>query len=210
LTLLRHESITAALAEEKLEDRLVVSPLLDADQIGTASIDLRLGTEFLIFRRALAAAVDPSSGEFEEQVGEMQDALSVPFGRSLYLHPQQFVLGATLEFIRLPPTMGGYVLGRSSWGRVGLIIATAVMVQPGFAGALTLELVNEGDSPIRLFPGLRIAQLALHSLDQATDHGYVVAAGKYKSPTGPQASKLAGEQNEIKRMKQLGEVLMRP
>jgi dCTP deaminase len=209
VTLLRNESITAALTRRTLSDRLVVTPLLDTDQIGTASIDLRLGTEFLIFQRALAGAVDPSSDEFQTQVSEMQDSLSVPFGKSLYLHPQQFVLGATLEFIRLPLTMGGYVLGRSSWGRVGLLIATAVMVQPGFAGSLTLELVNEGHSPIRLFPGVRIAQLALHSLDKATRHAGA-ATGKYKSPTGPQASKLADEQDEIHRISRLGKALMRP
>jgi dCTP deaminase len=209
VTLLRNEEIKESLKRDQLSDRLVVAPLLDEDQIGPASIDLRLGTEFLIFRRALTGAVDPSSDAFRTQVNEMQDGLSVPFGRSLYLHPHQFVLGATLEFIRLPLSVGGYVLGRSSWGRVGLIIATAVMVQPGFAGSLTLELVNEGDSPIRLFPGVRIAQLALHSLDKPTEH-HGADRGKYKSPTGPQASKLGDEQEEIQRISRLGKALMRP
>jgi dCTP deaminase len=209
MTLLRKEALFAALNAEALEERLIVTPLLDEAQVGPASIDLRLGTEFLLFQRALAGTVDPVAAEFEEQVEQIHESRSVPFGQGLYLHPQQFVLGATLEFIRLPPTMGGYVLGRSSWGRVGLLIATAVMVQPGFAGALTLELVNEGDSPIRLFPGLRVAQLALHSLDDATEFGYLADEAKYKSPTGPQAVKLLSEKDEIQRIKRLGEALTR-
>jgi dCTP deaminase len=209
MTLLSREALTAAMQKKTLADRLVVTPLLDEDQVGAASVDLRLGTDFLIFRRALSGVIDPSSPEFETQISETQDALNVPLGKGLYLHPQQFVLGATLEFVRLPLTMGGYVLGRSSWGRVGLLIATAVVVQPGFAGALTLELVNEGDSPIRLFPGLRVAQLVLHSLDRATEHGYV-GHGKYQSPTGPQVSKLSREQGEISRIERLGEALTKP
>lgn len=209
MTLLRKETLLSALDAEKLEERLIVTPLLDDSQVGPASIDLRVGTEFLLFQRAVAGSVDPVAPEFEEQLEQIHERRSVPFGESLYLHPQQFVLGATLEFIRLPRTMGGYVLGRSSWGHVGLLIATAVMIQPCFAGALTLELVNEGDSPIRLFPGLRVAQLAIHSLDDATEFGYLAEDAKYKSPTGPQPAKLMNEKDEIRRIKRLGEALTR-
>lgn len=106
------------------------------------------------------------------------------------MHPQQFVLGATCEFLRLPSHLGAYVLGRSSWGRLGLLVATAVMIQPGFSGCITLELVNAGDSPIRLFPGLKVAQLAVHSTAGSTAHAYSDTGGSYRSPTGPQAGRL--------------------
>jgi dCTP deaminase len=87
----------------------------------------------------------------------------VPFGKSFILHPKYFVLGVTLEWIRLPKDIAGYVIGKSSWGRLGLIIATAVGVHPGFAGCLTLELSNVGELPIELKPGMQICQLFLHT-----------------------------------------------
>ena len=91
----------------------------------------------------------------------------------------------------MPPDLGAYVVGRSSWGRIGLIVATAIMVQPGYAGTLTLELVNEGEAPIRLYPGLRIAQLAVHELSTETEP-YARKGAKYLAPTGPQVSRLHG------------------
>jgi dCTP deaminase len=187
-----------------LHERLVVTPLLEASQIGEASIDLRLGTEFLILRRTRYAGVDPASRTVDIQAREIVDRHVVPLGRPLWLHPDQFVLGATLEFVRLPSYVGAYVLGRSSWGRIGLIVATAVMIQPGFTGAITLELVNEGESPIALYPGSRIAQLAVHELDASTEHGYDVGDPKYFAPIGPQVSQLSREAGEIGSVRRTG------
>jgi dCTP deaminase len=176
--------------------------MLDPKQIGPASIDLRLGTEFLLMRRTREATIDPGETTYTSKT--MHDELRVPLGQSLWLHPQQFVLGTTLEFIRLPSDMGAYVLGRSSWGRIGLLVATAVMVQPGYGGTLTLELVNEGDTPICLYPGLRVAQLAVHRLGKRTRKGYARSGAKYLAPTGPQASKAAWDKAEIRRLKRIG------
>jgi dCTP deaminase len=78
------------------------------------------------------------------------------------LHPGKFVLGITLEWLRLPGDLAGYVTGKSSLGRRGLIIETAAGVQPGFAGCLTLELANVGEIPVKLVPGMKICQLFLH------------------------------------------------
>ncbi len=119
---------------------------------------------------------------------------------------RHFVLAATMEYLRFPADIGAYVVGRSSWGRVGLIVATAVMAHPGFTGALTLELVNEGDSPICLYPGVRIAQLALDKLDAPTAHAYG-QADKYFAPIGPEPSRLSKEQPEIERVSQLASAL---
>ncbi|GAH46269.1 unnamed protein product, partial [marine sediment metagenome] len=89
----------------------------------------------------------------------------VPLGNDFILHPNQFVLGITLEWIHFPKDLAGYVIGRSSWGRQGLIIATATGVHPGFSGCLVLELSNSGEVPIHIYPGLRIAQLFVHRLE---------------------------------------------
>lgn len=205
MTLLHHEALLEALNEgSDFDKRLVVAPLLDEEQVGEGSIDLRLGTDFLLLRRTVQAGVDVGDPNLQAQLDGLYDRVAVPLGEGLWLHPQQFVLGATLEFLRVPPTLGAYILGRSSWGRVGLLVATAVVVQPGFAGALTLELVNAGDSPIKLYPGLKIAQLTVHSLAGKT---VFAKSPTYRAPTRPQAARLAKEQDELVRIKKLGEAL---
>jgi len=93
---------------------------------------------------------------------------------------------------------------------VGLLVATAIFVQPGFSGCLTLELVNHGESPVALYPGSRIAQLAVHSLPSATDHYYGRDNDKYLGPTGPQVSHLAKESAEIGHLRQVGHRLIEP
>jgi dCTP deaminase len=206
VTLLHQAALLDALADDDLDNRLIVTPMLDPVQTGEASIDLRLGTEFLLLQRTLRPGVDISD-DLQPQVNELYGNINVPLGEGLWLHPQQFALGATFEFIRLPMHLGAYVLGRSSWGRLGLLVATAVMVQPGFSGSLTLELVNAGDSPVKLFPGLKIAQLAVHSLSDGASRAY---EGRYRSPTGPQAARLDREQDELARIQHLGDALSRP
>lgn len=203
MTVLEHEALEKAMEKtHKLRDRLTITPLLDSDQIGPASIDLRLGTEFLLLRRTREAGLDPSEQD-QDLVEEIQERVTVPLGDGLWLHPGQFVLGATLEYLHLPATLSGYVVGRSTWGRVGLIVATAIMVHPGYTGTLTLELANEGDSPIRLFPGVRICQLVLHSLKSRTAHGYGEGEAKYLAHTGPLAPRLEKEQGEIEQIQKL-------
>ena len=96
------------------------------------------------------------------QIAEYQEKYYVPFGYSFVLHPSQFVIGCTLEYVSLPEDVCALVVGRSSWGRLGLIIATASKVGPGFKGVLTLELVNLGNVPIFVYPASRIAQLVLY------------------------------------------------
>jgi len=206
MALLLHEQLLAELETAVVADRLVVSPLLDRSQVGPGSIDLRLGTEFIEVERHTEAVIDP----YETQsiaATSAENVRFVPLGDSLVLHPGQFVLGSTLEFIRLPAHLGAQVLSRSSWGRLGLLVATAVAVQPGFAGCLTLELVNTGSVPIRLRPGLRVAQLQVWSGD-ATNSTYSAGGGKYQAPLGPESNKLAWESSELVRLRAIGEQLL--
>lgn len=206
MTLLGREELEHAIYEEHdLDRRLIVTPLLERTQVGRGAVDLRLGTEFLLLRRTRRPGLDPSA-DSQQDVDEMQERVVVPFGEKLWLHPSHFVLAATLEYLRLPDDMGAYVVGRSSWGRVGLIVATAVFVHPGFRGCLTLELVNDGDSPIALSPGLRIAQLAVHRLEKPAPEREGEEE-KYLAPVRPQPSRLASERTDFTRLSALGEAL---
>ncbi len=148
------------------EEPLIITPKPGIEELrssGTASVDLRLGTWIVSLRQSRISKLGVSN-EKDNNPGEnrLTRQYYVPFGKSFILHPKYFVLGVTLEWMRLPKDVAGYVIGKSSWGRHGLIIATAVGVHPGFAGCLTLELSNVGELPIELKPGMQICQLFLH------------------------------------------------
>ena len=146
------------------EDPLVISPHSDIKAIrksGSASIDLRLGSWFVNLRKAKIEKIAIGQSEHEAQLTETH---YVPFGEQYLLHPRSFVLGITLEWLRLPKDLSAYVIGKSSWGRRGLIIATATGVHPGFPGCLTLELTNVGEIPIEMQPGIEICQIFFHEV----------------------------------------------
>lgn len=172
-----------------LADRLIVTPLLDRDSaIGPSSIDLRLGNQFLVFRRESFEVMDVGApGSERENIHRYQERLVRPIRGKIVLHPRQLIIGSTLEYVQIPKGLMSYVVGKSSWGRLGLIIATATKVDPGFRGCITLEIVNEGEIPLVLYPGLPIAQLVLHSAP-----GDVVYDGSYHCPIGPEFPKLRG------------------
>jgi dCTP deaminase len=143
-------------------------PLKSAKDRAAAAIDLRLGCWIATMRRPnleVLQAVDPGQLD-KSQVPELTKQVFVPFGQRFILHPGEFVLGATLEWISLPNDLAAEVTAKSSWGRLGLIIATATGVHPGFCGCLTLELSNVGTVPIALEPGLAICQIFLQEVSQ--------------------------------------------
>lgn len=153
---------------------IVVSPILDAKQIGTASVDLRLGTTALLVRGSDLSHVDPKAYASAEHKGPYDleqrrrrklERVSVPFDSQLMLHAGGVVLVSTLEWVRLPKDLSGVVTARSSWAREGLSIATATFINPCYNGIITLELSNLGQIPIALYPGLRLAQLAFYAMD---------------------------------------------
>ena len=168
-----------------LEDRLVVSPLLDVDsqvREDQASIDIRLGFGFALVSASSSGAVDEldQSSDLQSRLARLYRLDYVPFGESLVIHPHQFILAETFEFIRLPGSIAAYVIGRSTWGRLGLIVATAAGIQPGFSGTLTLELRNLGETPLTLYPGQTIAQLFLHEVNPPVGLG---SPGQYSGRT---------------------------
>jgi dCTP deaminase len=147
-------------------DPLVITPsppdLGELAKSGAASIDIRLGTWFMNLRQARMPhlAIDAPGAQ-----PQLTKTHYVPFGSEYFLHPGNFVLSVTLEWIRLPRNLAAYVIGKSSWGRRGLIIATATGVHPGFKGCLTLELSNVGELPIAIKPGMNICQLFFHRVE---------------------------------------------
>lgn len=152
----------------KSGDPLVVAPVPDIQAIrdsGSASIDLHLGTWFRTLKRSRNPCMEASRSESGTGDGQLfTKEHYVPFGKSFYLHPQSFVLGITLEWMRLPNNLAAVVTGKSSWGRRGLIIATATGVHPGFTGCLTLEITNLGEIPVEIQPGYPICQLFIHQV----------------------------------------------
>ncbi len=146
-----------------LGDRLAIVPEPPIrDTNGSASVDLHLGRWFLTLRGTQhhVFSVDIQQDYTE---ANLTDRHFVRFDREFVLHPRSFVLGATLEWIKIPHSLTGSVVGKSSWGRRGLIIETAPTVHPGFSGCLTLELTNVGEIPIALKPGTPICQLQLQT-----------------------------------------------
>lgn len=146
--------------QTRLKDDLIVSPILDSSQIGDGSIDISLGTRFITSRRSKLSEIDFPKLNLKE-MQKFQESVVVPFGDDFTLHPNSFALGCTFEFIALPTDVCGFVLSRSSYGRAGLLIATATFVHPGWRGCLTLELENLGEIPIILRPLSTVGQLVL-------------------------------------------------
>jgi dCTP deaminase len=137
---------------------------INTDQISGASLDVRLGRWFLVLQQSKRSEIDLTKSEkngIEEIDGKYY---YVPFGEKFIVHPGRFVLGVTLEWLRFPYDIGGYITGKSSLGRRGLIIETAAGIQPGFSGCLTLEIFNCGEVPIGITPGMRIAQIFFHDI----------------------------------------------
>lgn len=151
----------------KINNNLKVIPLLDSkSQIGSCSIDVRLGNQFIVTQTPLVSSLDTIEFEKMEYSGEYQNKISVPLGKPFVLHPGQFVLGSTLEFLSIPNDIMGLLIGRSSWGRLGFVISTPNKVAPGFKGCLTLQLSNLGNVPILLYPASRIGQIIFFSIRQ--------------------------------------------
>jgi dCTP deaminase len=182
--------------ESDLSNRLFITPLLKpAQQLGNLSVDLRLGNEFIVPMKTKYPVLDPNRyGKYKvAEVEEYQEKIYKRYGEPFILHPGQFVLGCTLEFLRLPNFFSAYIIGRSSWGRLGLTIATAIAIDPGYSGVLTLELLNSGETPIVLYPGARIAQLILHKQPPSSHEYSRQKLSKYKFPVSVEFSKIRGD-----------------
>jgi dCTP deaminase len=172
---------------------LVIEPLDDPElQIQPASVDLRLGREFLEFERTNIPCIHPNS---EREVDEYVSETTVEADGEFILHPSDFVLGTTIERVEIPQDLIAHVEGRSSLGRLAIVVhATAGLCDPGYRGQITLELSNLGAAPVALAPGMRVSQLTFTELKSPAEEPYGSGRGsKYQDQAGPQASRIGGD-----------------
>lgn len=167
--------------------RLRIEPF-DALAIQPSSIDLRLDQRFRVFRSTRFSHIDP-----RQEQGDLTELLTVPDGETFVLQPGQFCLGNTWEEISLPEDLVGRLEGKSSLGRLGLVIhSTAGYVDPGFRGHLTLELSNAASLPILLYPRMKIGQLSFLQMTTPADrpYGSRPLGSKYQGQNEPTASRI--------------------
>jgi dCTP deaminase len=140
--------------------RIAIEPW-DESLVQPASVDLRLGDSFRVFHNHRVTAID-----LREPPTNLTEGVKIAEGEPFAIHPGEFVLGRTLEHVKIPDDVVARIEGKSSLGRLGLIVhATAGFVDPGFSGTLTLEITNLTRVPIMLYAGLPIAQLSFMGLD---------------------------------------------
>lgn len=182
MSVLTEEEVIEYMNKSKIKDRLIVTPVFNpAELFDASSVNVRLGNEFIIMRKQSFPLLDISRKMLSTDIERYQEKIRLSYQKEFVLHPGQLIIGSTLEYINLPCELMCYVVGKSTWGRMGLIIATATKVDPGFKGCITLEIINEGEVPIILYPGIPIAQLVFHKTTSAAEY-----KGKYNCPTGPQ------------------------
>lgn len=175
------------------EGDLKIEPLRDIDQqVQPCSVDLRLGTKFLEFKRTNIPCIHPNS---EDEVTDYVTETVVDEGDDFILHPGDFVLATTIESITVPADLVGHVEGRSSLGRLAVVVhSTAGLADPGYNGEITLELSNLGVAPVALTPGMRVAQMTFTETKSPADRPYGEERGsKYQGQKGPEASKLGND-----------------
>jgi dCTP deaminase len=166
-------------------NELGVNPF-DAKFIQPTSIDVRLGRQFRIYSNHSVGYIDPA-----RQQDDLTQLVRVG-AEGFMLHPGRFVLGATLERLRIPFDMAARLEGKSSLGRLGLLThATAGFIDPGFDGHVTLELSNVNELPIKLHVGMKIGQICLFRLRVPVEipYGAPGLGSRYQGQEGPTASR---------------------
>lgn len=174
--------------EQIAAGRIIIDPL-NEDAIQPASVDLRLDDSFRIFRVTTRPYVD-----VRETVDDLTELVTIKHQEPFVLQPGAFCLATTLETITLPDDIVARVDGRSSLGRLGLLVhATAGYVDPGWTGKLTLELSNQSQMPIALYYGMRIAQISFLGLSSPAERPYGTPGlgSKYQGQTGPTPSRIS-------------------
>lgn len=172
--------------EELSAGRIVIDPL-DESCIQPSSVDLHLDGFFRVFRNHHTRVID-----VKVRHDDLTQEVEVEDGDAFILHPGEFVLGSTRERIAVPTDLVGRLEGKSSLGRLGLLIhSTAGFIDPGWDGHVTLELSNVATLPITLYPGMKIGQISFLKMTTAAEvpYGSSSLGSKYKGQRGPTASR---------------------
>jgi len=169
--------------------KIVVTPLPDfTTQLGSCSLDLRLGDKFRVFDHSKNAYLDPTKKDY---TNDITTEVKVKKGDSFIMQPGDFVLAVTMETVKIPDFLLGRLEGRSSLGRLGIVVhSTASIFDPGWDGQCVLELGNLGRMPVALYPGMRICAMTFEQLSTPAEVPYLKKKfAKYKFQSGPQESK---------------------
>ena len=175
-----------SLREELAAGRIVIEPL-DEKCIQPSSIDVKVSNLFRVFRNHTAGIID-----VKQDLEDLTEMVSIPEDGVFMLHPGEFVLGSTLERIALPDDLVARIEGKSSLGRLGLLIhSTAGFIDAGFDGHITLELSNVASLPITIYPGMKIGQVSFVRMTTPADNPYGKGArgSKYQGQRGPTPSR---------------------
>lgn len=176
--------------DEMAQGRIVIDPL-DDGAVQPASVDLRLHNEMRVFRVTSRPYID-----VRQPVDDLTELIEIAPDEPFVIQPGTFCLGSTLETITVPDDIVARVDGKSSLGRLGLLVhATAGYVDPGWTGRLTLELSNQSQMPIALYYGMRIAQISFLRMSTPVErpYGSPGLGSKYQGQTGPTPSRISRE-----------------
>ena len=179
---LADRTITRLLAEARIE----IEPY-DPSLLQPSSVDVRVDRYFRVFRNNRYAYINVM-----ERQEDLTEPVEISEGEPFILHPGELVLGSTLERIRLPDDLVARLEGKSSLGRLGLLIhSTAGFIDPGWNGHVTLELSNVANLPITIYHGMKIGQLSFMELTEPAESPYGTAAlgSKYQDQRGPTPSR---------------------
>ncbi|MFH0834329.1 MAG: dCTP deaminase [Patescibacteria group bacterium] len=167
------------------------------ENIGPSSLDLRCGSHFKVYEHTKFSLLDPANPATFENCSRMLEVASP--SEPFIVQPNDFILGVTLEKITLPNDLVARVEGRSSLGRLGIIVhSTAGFVDPGFSGTITLEITNINKMPVALYPGMRVCQLAFETLTSPAEVDYSQkTTQKYQGQVFPEESRICRDPEMI-------------
>lgn len=153
-------------------------------------MDLRLGNVFKVYEHSKYAVLDPKN---PKTFAQNMRIITIPDGEPFIVQPGEFILGVTQEKITVPDDLVVRVEGRSSLGRLGIIVhSTAGFVDPGFVGTITLEISNLNRLPVALYPGMRVCQLAFEMMSSPAETPYNMKPhSKYQNQVLPEESRLS-------------------
>ncbi len=186
MAILSDKDIIKYLEEGKIE----IDPILDEKQIQPSSVDMRLGDEFKVFKVIRKAYIDPKD---EDDISSYMEEITVPKGEAFIIHPNEFALATTAEYVKIPDDLVARVEGRSSMGRLGVTMhVTAGFIDPGFEGNITLEISNIGAMPVALYPGQRVCQIVFETMTSPAEvpYGHPSRNSKYMGQTRPESSRV--------------------
>lgn len=180
------------------DGKIKITPQPDYKEISGLTVDMRLGSKFRVFESHSAPYIDLSGPKAEVQAAlnnVMSDEIQIADDKAFFLHPGELALAVTLESVTLPANIVGWLDGRSSLARLGLMVhVTAHRIDPGWSGNIVLEFFNSGKLPLALKPGMKIGALSFEVLSDHAEKPYNARVdAKYKNQEGAIASRISAD-----------------